>query len=144
MPAEAQSILLSAVFVLLLGSILIIITGPNSTLLTIFYRDGVFYFVILSVLAIGNIVVNIRAPDNGLKFLLVQTEVDAHAILSTRMLLHLRSWADREKRLATDFGGQGYAGLSIIKFGKNPRVPMESTYHEASTVKSWNPPSAWG
>jgi hypothetical protein len=113
--------------------------------------------------------------DNGLKFLLVQTEVDAHAILSTRMLLHLRSWADREKRLATDFGGQGYAGgggggtvadafdystahgdgtraagggrwreLSIIKFGKNPRVPMESTYHEASTVKSWNPPSAWG
>lgn len=32
-----------------------------------------------------------------MKFLLVQTEVNLHVILSTRMLLHLRSWAERDR-----------------------------------------------
>ena len=64
----------------------------NSALLTVFYRDGIFYFICLSgayplwdsidtiltkdavctVLAAGNIIVNLAAPDGGFKFLLVQ------------------------------------------------------------------------
>jgi hypothetical protein len=115
MPAEADSMLISGVFALLLASVLSMhfrchgpessrLTHPviqrivvmfimmylafrkhrdlNSPLLTMFYRDGIFYFVCLSgmlassrfnrasfvdpslhsVLAIGNITVNLRAP----------------------------------------------------------------------------------
>jgi hypothetical protein len=66
----------------------------NSTLLSVFYRDGIFYFICLSgaskclfsdvsstgswcvdydvALASANIVVNLAAPEGGFKFLLVQ------------------------------------------------------------------------
>ncbi|KAJ3535082.1 hypothetical protein NMY22_g6649 [Coprinellus aureogranulatus] len=108
MPAQARNVMLSGVFALLLGSVVIVMfimmylafrkhRDLNSALLTIFYRDGIFYFICLSVLASGNIIVNLAAPSGGMKFLLVQTEVNLHVILSTRMLLHLRSWAERDR-----------------------------------------------
>ncbi|KAJ3532515.1 hypothetical protein NMY22_g7710 [Coprinellus aureogranulatus] len=108
MPAQARNVMLSGVFALLLGSVVIVMfimmylafrkhRDLNSALLTIFYRDGIFYFICLSILASGNIIVNLAAPSGGMKFLLVQTEVNLHVILSTRMLLHLRSWAERDR-----------------------------------------------
>ncbi|KAJ2930412.1 hypothetical protein H1R20_g6695, partial [Candolleomyces eurysporus] len=109
MPASTNGHMLGGVFALLLASVVIVMfimiyiafrkhRNFNSALLTIFYRDGIFYFICLSVLASANIVVNLAAPDGGLKFLLVQTEIDLHVILSTRMLLHLRGWAERERK----------------------------------------------
>lgn len=45
-----------------------------------------------------------------MKFLLVQTEVDLHVILSTRMLLHLRSWAERDRYAEGRGGDSGTMG----------------------------------
>ncbi|RXW23630.1 hypothetical protein EST38_g2234 [Candolleomyces aberdarensis] len=119
MPARTDSKLLGGVFALLLGSVIIVMfimmyiafrkhRNFNSTLLSVFYRDGIFYFICLSALASANIVVNLAAPEGGFKFLLVQTEIDLHVILSTRMLLHLRSWAERDKRRG--FNGDALTG----------------------------------
>lgn len=108
MPLQADSVLLCGAFTMILGSIVIVMLimvyialqehrGCRSALLMIFYRDGIFYFICLSALALANIIVNLVAPEGGLKLLLVQTEVDAHVILATRMLLHLRGWAAQEE-----------------------------------------------
>ncbi|RXW23614.1 hypothetical protein EST38_g2241 [Candolleomyces aberdarensis] len=43
----------------------------GNTLMTIFYRDGISYFVILSALATANIAVAF-STDSGLKFMLSQ------------------------------------------------------------------------
>lgn len=63
--------------------------GMKSRLLTVFYRDGVFYFVCLAALTSVNMFVNFAAPD-GYQFLFIQLEVALQGILSTRMLIHLR------------------------------------------------------
>ncbi|KAF6745477.1 hypothetical protein DFP72DRAFT_925829 [Ephemerocybe angulata] len=107
-PAEAKNILLSGVYALLLGSVIIAMLSMvyiavrkhrnlNSGLIIVFYQDGIFYFICLSALATANIIVNLAAPSAGMKFLLVQAEVNIQVILSTRMLLHLRSWAEENQ-----------------------------------------------
>ena len=73
-----------------------------------------------------------------MKFLLVQTEVDLHVILSTRMLLHLRSWAERDRyaegrgrdtgtmgafEYSTTHGGRKH---STMKFEKHPLETIQS------------------
>ncbi|KAF6751034.1 hypothetical protein DFP72DRAFT_909106 [Ephemerocybe angulata] len=68
----------------------------KSDLFTLFYRDGILYFLCLSVLASANIAVNFLAPP-AYKFLLLEMQVLTHVILSTRMLLHLREWSERDK-----------------------------------------------
>lgn len=114
MPVQLESPLLAGVFSLLLLSVIIVMLimvwiafqkhrNLNSALLKIFYRDGVFYFICLSALASANIVVSYAAPE-GFKFLFVQTEADIHVLLATRMLLHLRGWAERERDVS--FGPQ--------------------------------------
>ncbi|RXW22049.1 hypothetical protein EST38_g3819 [Candolleomyces aberdarensis] len=89
----------------------------NSALMKIFYQDGVFYFMCLSAIAIANLIVNVVSGvcENTLspvpiftdwiarmkpeyRFLLAQPEANLHAILSTRMLMHLRKYAQREQR----------------------------------------------
>ncbi|KAF6761955.1 hypothetical protein DFP72DRAFT_1061244 [Ephemerocybe angulata] len=120
MPVAGKSYLLGAVFAILLTSVVVTmcIMGWlayskhrtfNSTLLKIFYRDGIFYFVCLSILASANIFVAFAAPE-GYKFLFVQTEADIHVILSTRMLLHLREWAERETVVESGRNGGGLGG----------------------------------
>ncbi|TEB38094.1 hypothetical protein FA13DRAFT_723060 [Coprinellus micaceus] len=147
MPAEADSMLISGVFALLLASVLIVMfimmylafrkhRDLNSPLLTMFYRDGIFYFVCLSVLAIGNITVNLRAPNGGLKFLLVQPEVDP-----PRHPLDPDASASARMRRTGPPGQENTAGmlrpgasamsdtagrhLSTIKFRMNPLETME-------------------
>ncbi|KAF6751509.1 hypothetical protein DFP72DRAFT_475194 [Ephemerocybe angulata] len=121
MPASAKSTMLGGVFALLLGSVVIVMfimmyiafrkhRNFNSALLTVFYRDGIFYFICLSALASANILVNLAAPEGGLKFLFVQTEIDIHVILSTRMLLHLRGWAERDRRAGKNVDTNTMAG----------------------------------
>ncbi|KAF6751014.1 hypothetical protein DFP72DRAFT_1138541 [Ephemerocybe angulata] len=113
MPVKADTRYLGGVFTGLLGSVVIIMVimiymafrkhrGLNlSPLLATFYRDGVFYFVCLSILASVNISINFAIPP-GYQFLFTQLEVELHAILSTRMLLHLREIASRSRELRSD------------------------------------------
>ncbi|KAF6743621.1 hypothetical protein DFP72DRAFT_932447 [Ephemerocybe angulata] len=62
-----------------------------------FYQDGIYYFVSIAVIATTNIIVFLLAPENGMKLLFVQPLVHFSAVLSTRMLLHLREWSEKEE-----------------------------------------------
>ncbi|KAF6745039.1 hypothetical protein DFP72DRAFT_59761 [Ephemerocybe angulata] len=95
----------SAVYATLLGSVTIAMLlmvallfrkhwGFDSKLLTAFYSDGISYFVCLAVLISANVAVNWVAQESY-KYILILFEMDAHAILSTRMLLHIRKVADK-------------------------------------------------
>ncbi|KAJ2931035.1 hypothetical protein H1R20_g6059, partial [Candolleomyces eurysporus] len=77
----------------------------KSSLIKAFYRDGVSYFACLSAAALTNIVLNVASVNSpgstcilvrslSYKCILGQPEAVLHAILSTRMLLHLRSVAN--------------------------------------------------
>ncbi|KAJ2915188.1 hypothetical protein MD484_g5242, partial [Candolleomyces efflorescens] len=79
-----------------------------------------------SIVSSANIVVNLAAPEGGFKFLLVQTEIDLHVILSTRMLLHLRSWAERDKR-------RGYNGEALT--GTLAGLEYSTAVHNRTTVE---------
>ncbi|KAF5310337.1 hypothetical protein D9611_012060 [Ephemerocybe angulata] len=151
-PAQSKNILLSGVFALLLGSVIIVMfimmyiafrkhRNINNALITIFYRDGIFYFICLSALATANIIVNLAAPSSGMKFLLVQSEVNIHVILSTRMLLHLRSWAEKDHwagrgsvtgtmaafEYSTRLGGRDLRNISAIQFEKRVTHAVDDT-----------------
>ncbi|KAF6764156.1 hypothetical protein DFP72DRAFT_415314 [Ephemerocybe angulata] len=95
----------SAIYATLLGSVTIAMLfmvvllfrkhwGFDSKLLTAFYSDGISYFLCLAVLISANVAVNWVARD-AYKNILILYEMDAHAILSTRMLLHIRKVADK-------------------------------------------------
>lgn len=101
MPVAGESDFLGGVFATVLLSVSIVMTimmflvvrkhrDLNSTLLTTFYRDGIFYFVVFTVLSTVNIIISFAATGTY-KGLLVEFSIDLHSILSTRMLLHLRS-----------------------------------------------------
>ncbi|TEB32182.1 hypothetical protein FA13DRAFT_1731938 [Coprinellus micaceus] len=112
MPVQAESNLLGGVFTTLLCGVVIVMVlmiilalrkhrssfriGESSGLLTVFWRDGIFYFIVLSGLLSANIFVTFAAPE-GYKLLFTQFTVDMHTVLSTRMLLHLREWAERDR-----------------------------------------------
>ncbi|KAF5325644.1 hypothetical protein D9611_000316 [Ephemerocybe angulata] len=134
MPSEAKASLLGGVFATLLGSVIIAMLimvsiayrkhrGFNSALLQVFYRDGVFYFICLSALASANIGVSFAA-STGYEYLFTQLEIDAHAILSTRMLLHLRDIAGRDDT----FTGSGLSSF-------NDRLPMNSNRVPSSPMR---------
>ncbi|KAH6903088.1 hypothetical protein BKA70DRAFT_1404384 [Coprinopsis sp. MPI-PUGE-AT-0042] len=77
----------------------------DSPLLKVFYRDGVFYFIVIAdnfilsqktdfspVLAVVNGVTAARLPV-GYQFLLGSSQAAAHSVLVTRMVLHLKQQA---------------------------------------------------
>ncbi|KAF6764647.1 hypothetical protein DFP72DRAFT_1058478 [Ephemerocybe angulata] len=97
LPVQAESRMLSIVFILILCSemVITVITisigvtkyrQSNSPLLSTFYRDGLFYFVLLGA---GNIICNLTAPL-GYMYLFAIPQRVFHSILSTRMILQIR------------------------------------------------------
>ncbi|KAJ3549826.1 hypothetical protein NMY22_g737 [Coprinellus aureogranulatus] len=132
MPSAGESELLGVTFTLLLASVTLVMlimvyiaflknreSGLNSALMVIFYRDGIFYFICIFALASANIFVNFFAPY-GYRFLFVQAEVDIHVILATRMLLHLRRWAERERLSPSGFGKGRQSGASEYVVSSEP------------------------
>ncbi|TEB34241.1 hypothetical protein FA13DRAFT_1789384 [Coprinellus micaceus] len=69
--------------------------GPNK-LFRIFYQDGIFYFLSLFILSVLNIAIFLVAPP-GMQLLFVQPLVHFSAVLSTRMILHLRQWSAKQQ-----------------------------------------------
>ncbi|KAF6753322.1 hypothetical protein DFP72DRAFT_902745 [Ephemerocybe angulata] len=67
----------------------------ESSLISLFFRDGVLYFICLSTLTCANIVSSNVAPP-PYKFITLEPQVLSHSILATRMLMHLRGWAERD------------------------------------------------
>ncbi|KAJ3511288.1 hypothetical protein NMY22_g15693 [Coprinellus aureogranulatus] len=123
-PIKANNIWLSIIFKLILFSlatvtfIMMYIAYKRRSnahgmrgLLRVFYRDGVFYFITLSVLAVSNIIFDHVAPANGMQFTMVQIQVYLNALLTTRMLIHLRECTQKDYRLSS-FNGQPRKGRS--------------------------------
>ncbi|TEB37019.1 hypothetical protein FA13DRAFT_1093875 [Coprinellus micaceus] len=73
----------------------------KTSLFYVFYRDGVFYMVLMSVLALLNIIINVSGAQN-LKWAFTQVEVLSHGVLATRMLLHLRQTTKHDRMTATE------------------------------------------
>ncbi|KAH6902705.1 hypothetical protein BKA70DRAFT_1434305 [Coprinopsis sp. MPI-PUGE-AT-0042] len=69
----------------------------DSPLLKVFYRDGVFYFIVIAVLAVVNGVTAAHLPV-GYQFLLGSSQAAAHSVLVTRMVLHLKQQAASDLR----------------------------------------------
>lgn len=111
-PSEGDNRWLSVVFILVFAN-LAIVTGCMvilafrkrrqfqgvGSLVELFYRDGIFYFIALGTLATANIIFEYTAPTNGLQFTMVQMQVFLHQILTSRMLIHLRAWAQKGSRI---------------------------------------------
>ncbi|KAH9485512.1 hypothetical protein JR316_0002420 [Psilocybe cubensis] len=68
--------------------------GVNSTLSTIVYRDGTFYYIYLFILSVLNIVLAIAAAPTR-RFVLTSMERCLHSMLATRVILHMRDHARR-------------------------------------------------
>ncbi|TFK26977.1 hypothetical protein FA15DRAFT_754662 [Coprinopsis marcescibilis] len=70
----------------------------GSTLVTIFFRDGIYYFFCLATIAVANVVVNSiasRSPTaQAFNLMLGELQGVFHAILSVRLVLHMRKTAD--------------------------------------------------
>ncbi|KAF6746238.1 hypothetical protein DFP72DRAFT_1076447 [Ephemerocybe angulata] len=125
MPFDSKAPLFGAVFAVLLGGVtgvmLIMVfvaykkhRSFNSALLKVFYQDGVFYFICLAALASANMGVSFGA-SSGYRYLFTQLEIDVHALLSTRMLLHLREIGNREASVT---------GSGIFSSDRLPTSPM--------------------
>lgn len=99
-PIKSNNKLLSIVFILLLVSELVILImtfwlcfakhqSTKSPLVATFYKDGLFYFLLLSAVSTGNIICNLVAPLPYI-YLLAIPQMVLHSALSTRMVLHIR------------------------------------------------------
>ncbi|KAF6744743.1 hypothetical protein DFP72DRAFT_65578 [Ephemerocybe angulata] len=99
-PVQGENSLIGTAFAILLGNIAVIMVimgylahqkhrGLKSELLNVFYRDGISYFICLSVMTSVNVFVNFAAAKD-FQFLFLEMEIALHGILSTRMILHLR------------------------------------------------------
>ncbi|KAJ3535159.1 hypothetical protein NMY22_g6612 [Coprinellus aureogranulatus] len=122
MPVEGRSNFLGGVCVLLLCGVVIVmglmiciavkrrrgsvLRAGRTGLSTVLFRDGVIYFIVLGTLLSANIFVTFASPE-GYKLLFTQLTINMHSVLSTRMLLHLREWAEHDQYgsvLDTDAG----------------------------------------
>ncbi|KAJ2931036.1 hypothetical protein H1R20_g6058, partial [Candolleomyces eurysporus] len=141
-PAQVDIKLLGVVFSLLLCSVSVIMLCMvyvmfrkyrnlnASSLSTMLYQDGLVYFLCLSGLAVANLIVIFGAKNDALKLMLAQPEAYMHAILSTRMILRLRSWSERAYGPGSrdlDAGTWAVAGLDYYsqstEFSKNFSAP---------------------
>ncbi|TEB32173.1 hypothetical protein FA13DRAFT_287914 [Coprinellus micaceus] len=137
MPVSADAKWLGIVFVILFAgasavmSLMIVMAVRKhrqgdgrvfSGLVTLFYRDGVYYFICVSAVLCANISVSLAAPDN-FKLHFTQIAVDMYTVLSTRMLLHLREWAERDG--SEEFQLRGLSTLTThgIEYSTNGRPP---------------------
>lgn len=99
-PIKARPTIHATVYIMVLISELVIVwatmwicitkyRASNSPLVGLFYRDGLGYFLVLSLISAGNILCHYTAPLPYI-FLLAIPQCMLNGILSTRMTLHLR------------------------------------------------------
>lgn len=92
--------------------------GGNSALFNVVYRDGVLYYFYLFVLSLVNIIVISSHPRYI--FILASYEHAIHAILASRMILHMRDLASRDPfgawELSTAGSSENYTRPHPIRF----------------------------
>lgn len=146
---KAKSKLLSTVYIMVLCSEIVIMfmtlwicftryKASKSPLVALFYRDGLGYFWILSLISAGNIICHFAAPITYI-YLFAIPQGMLHGILSTRLILHLR-----EAGPAGDSETSASEGIHLSTFmaatradnqKKNPdnlAIPLEGVSHRGS------------
>lgn len=87
----------------------------NSPLIRIFYRDGFFYFLVLSAISAGNITADLVGPPEY-RFLIVVLQRVLHSILASRMILHMRDFSNAPTTMPGT-SGKGPGGHSESNLG---------------------------
>ncbi|TEB31415.1 hypothetical protein FA13DRAFT_1732855 [Coprinellus micaceus] len=146
LPVKASAKDLSIVFVLIMASeiVILIITlwlifskfrQSKNRLVTLFYRDGLVYFVLLTAISAGNIICNLVAPP-GYSYLLATPQRALHSILATRMVLHIRNVHGKttNETSAIPLSDIGYAVRVNVRVDQDSvQFPRDAAYGEAST-----------
>lgn len=143
-PIAGKNLLLSIVFKLVLANLVFVTiimvyvaydrrdgTYGVGGLMRLFYRDGIFYFIVLSALAITNIIFDHTAPPNGLQFTMIQIQLHLNSALTGRMLLHLRAWAQKDRMKTYQMSGR--AETSMLG---------ELEFSGANSKASWRMPTS--
>ncbi|KAF5324710.1 hypothetical protein D9611_004127 [Ephemerocybe angulata] len=127
---KIQNSMLSALFGLILANELVILfitffigltkfRDLRSPLIKTFYLDGFFYFLILSAISIGNMIVDLVGPPEY-RFLIVVLQRVMHSVLSGRMILHLRGFANGSSPTGLSEGLTANDETGPPRFGQNP------------------------
>ncbi|EFI26791.1 hypothetical protein CC1G_15714 [Coprinopsis cinerea okayama7 len=96
--------------------------SSGSPILLVFYRDGFFYFVSLTLVTIGNIIFDRRAPPE-LRFMLTLPQGVLHSVLACRLILHIYDFARRELYDSRGWGGDKTG--TGLDFARDP-----TTHHD--------------
>lgn len=97
-----------------------------ASLFHIFLRDGVLYFICIFSIGILNIIFNRAAPKNGTNLTMMQVQVHVNAMLTGRMLIYLRAYAQRDLDLT---------GGSSFEFQPRPWSTRFSTNNTKEDVR---------
>ncbi|KAJ3509831.1 hypothetical protein NMY22_g16162 [Coprinellus aureogranulatus] len=104
----------------------------NGSLASVFARDGVYYFLVLSSLAAANIIVDYTAPIQKPIGVLGRAQIHLNAIITTRMLISLRAWAQRDPSITVNTNDlpQTTAQTQGIEFVRYDSKTVPSVYVE--------------
>ncbi|KAJ3522399.1 hypothetical protein NMY22_g11910 [Coprinellus aureogranulatus] len=130
MPTDTNTSRFSAVFAMIVASeaaimVISLIIGfsryrsSGTRLLTAFRRDGIFYFVTMAAVAIGNIIFDSVAPLE-FKFMLMAPQGFLHSLLSCRLILHMHQLAEEEIRGSLDSENK-----TSIQFAREPEKTVD-------------------
>lgn len=97
----------------------------RNRLVHILYRDGIFYFVYIFMISMGNIIVLLAGPPQYLDLMTTLQRV-VHSILSTRIILHTRASAAGSGRRRETLGP------AMTDFPIFTTVVLDSTDHECT------------
>lgn len=101
----------------------------DSKLLQIFYRDGLFYFIVMACMTIVNGVTAARLPV-GYQFIMGPPQAAVHSILVTRMVIHLKEHGEFDTGYSTERTKSG------MEFESIPLTMITGTSFSSNTAVS--------
>lgn len=101
----------------------------QSRLLQVFYRDGIFYFIVMACMTIVNGVTAARLPV-GYQFIMGPPQAAVHSILVTRMVIHLKQHG------AFDTGHSTSRTKTAMEFESIPLTMITGTTLSSNTAVS--------
>ncbi|KAJ3545597.1 hypothetical protein NMY22_g2365 [Coprinellus aureogranulatus] len=116
----------------------------NSPLITIFYRDGFFYFAVLTAFSIANMIVDIIGPiaarisiSHGYASSTPLCQRVIHSILSCRMVLHMKKYAAVGEEFTAWTAGQSDYPFQPMQFARNTKVHAKAGSGTARESSAW-------
>ncbi|KAJ3533563.1 hypothetical protein NMY22_g7286 [Coprinellus aureogranulatus] len=109
----------------------------RSPLISIFYRDGFFYFAILTAFSVANMIVDLIGPPE-FRFLMVIFQRVMHSILSCRMVLHMRKYAATGSDVTAWTANPIIHTFQPMEFAQNPKAhEKRRSRRRAGELSTW-------